>query len=299
MSLNYNILWIEDNPKTIQSKLRHIKDFLAEEGFGVNDKVLEDGEDIEKFLVPELDLIITDYNIHDKLDGKQLAEKVRGLDALVDIILYSQQGQIDLYDVVGTLDGVYISNRDGLEEKIIEVIKITIRRTQSVNNMRGIVISEAIDIENQIEDAVLLYHTGKEKELASDLLNGNDGIDFGKKIGFLNRCLNQMQKNYNIAINGGAKGKAKIKAENLFKCLAPLILTSKKLEKEVCRPRNMLAHVEQQVNDKGMPYLKSMDKEYKEIQVNSDWYKNTRKILQKHSNNLNQIIEFIKNQLNS
>ncbi len=187
MSLNYKILWIDDNPRTVKSKESQIEGFLKEQGFRPEITLIENGQDIDRYLDdPLLDLIVTDYYIHDQLDGKQLAEKIRESDKMVEIILYSQKEGTDLYEEVGTLDGVYISNREGLEDKIKDVIRITIRRTQNVSNMRGIVISEGIDIENQIEDIILYYYDSRERILAEELLSGEGCNEFGQKISFLN-----------------------------------------------------------------------------------------------------------------
>ena len=79
MSLNYKILWIDDNPKTIASKEKQIKAFLEEQGFRADITIIENGKGIDAYLSdPLLDLIITDYRIHDDLNGKQLAEGIRG-----------------------------------------------------------------------------------------------------------------------------------------------------------------------------------------------------------------------------
>jgi len=59
------------------------------------------------------------------------------------------------------------------------------------------------------------------------------------------------------------------------------------------KTRNVLAHVEQKVGNDNVPYLKSMYKEYEDINADSEWYKNTRKDLHKHSENLTSILEFI------
>ena len=292
MSLTYKTLWIDDNPRTIASKVRQIKGFLEEQGFRSEIKVIESGRTIEEYLSdPLLDLIITDYNIHDDLNGKQLAEKIRGSDAMVDIILYSQKRGTDLYEV-GALDGVYISNREGLEDKIKEVIEITIRRTQRVSNMRGIVISEAIDIENQIEDIILAYYDTKEKELAEELLNGDGCNLFGQKISFLNSFLKKMEKEFNTVINSGGPPGNKEAARSLLDELKPLYETAKKLEKEVCQPRNMLAHVEHIINTNTV-YLKSLKSGYKDIKIESVCCKEIRQQLMKHASNLNQIKDFL------
>ncbi len=285
MSLDYKILWIDDNPTTIKSKVGQIKTFLEEQGFRSGISVIESGDNIEKYLSdPLLDLIVTDYRIQDDLNGKQLAEKIRSSDAMVDIILYSQVAGTDLYKEVGALDGVYISNRPELENKIKEVIEITIRRTQRVSNMRGIVISEAIDIENQIENIILAYYDTREKELAEELLSGDACNELGPKIRFLNSAL----KNIIASI----KDSTDTAEKKLLPDIEGLLSKAKKLENEVLKPRNMLAHVEHTI-DNNKIFLKSLKSGYEDIKIDSDCCKKMRQLFTKHASNLIQIKDFL------
>lgn len=211
---------------------------------------------------------------------------------MVNIILYSQVAGKDLYQEVGVLDGVYISNRDGLEDKIKEVIEITIKRTQNVSNMRGIVISEAIDIENQIEDIILYYYDTRERVLAEELLNGDGCNQFNQKISFLNSFLKKIEKEFNTVINSSDPPEKKDTARKLLDKLKPLYDTAKKLDEEVCQPRNMIAHVEY-IIDGNAVFLKSLKSGYKDIKIESSRCKEIRKQLVNHSLNLNEIRKFL------
>ena len=279
MSLNYKILWIDDNPRTIKSKKSQVEEFLKEEGFRPEITLIENSQDIVQYLNdPLLDLIVTDYYIHNQLDGKQLAEKIRGSEKLVEIILYSQKAGTDLYEEVGALDGVYISNREDLEDKIKDVIKITIRRTQNVSNMRGIVISEAIDIENQIEEIIVSYFAEKGDVIKKALKR--DNFDFGKKV----MLLGSIAKKLRVNLNKNQKG---------FEQIADLVTT---LCKDVVWTRNVLSHVKHSIDENGQPILtsdiKSPDGD-KTIMVNAEWYKETRRKLSAHTENLKAFMNFL------
>lgn len=285
MSLNYKILWIDDNPKTITSKKRQIEKFLQDEGFKSDLYLIENGKEIERYLDdPLLDLIVTDYKIHDDLNGKELAVRIRDSDAMVDVILYSQVAGTDLYDEVGTLDGIYISNREGLEDKIKDVIKITIRRTQNVSNMRGIVISEAIDIENHIEDIILTYFKTREKDLAKILLSGDGCNELGPKIRFLNSTLKDIIASIKVSTQATEK--------KMLQEIESLLSVTKKLDDEVCKPRNMLAHVEH-IIDNNTIFLKSLKRGYKDIKIDSACCKEIRQSFMKHITNLEKIKTFL------
>jgi CheY-like chemotaxis protein len=279
MSLNYKILCIDDNPRTIKSKLNQVEQFLKEEGFRPEITLIENDQDIDKYLDdPLLDLIVTDYYIRDELNGKQLAENIRGSEKMVEIILYSQKEGTDLYKEVGALDGVYISNREGLEDKIKDVIKITIRRTQNVSNMRGIVISEAIDIENHVEEIIISYFADKGDIVRKALERSN--FDFGKKVMILGSIAKKLRSN----LNKDQKG---------FEKIADLV---KSLCKDVVWTRNVLSHVKHKTDQNGQHILTSDIKSpdgTDTITINTEWYKETRKKLRMHSENLKAFADFI------
>jgi len=194
--------------------------------------------------------------------------------------------------VLKSFQGIYGCTRADVEDTIISVIQSTIRRTQNVNNMRGIVISEGIDIENQVEEIIVLYFDDK-GDLAKKVLEKEGVCDFGKKIAFLNSILKKIVKDYNRKISTEKDTVFKDKLGTQKDMLQSLYNIAKKLSDEVMKPRNVLAHVEQKVGDDNVPYLKSMYKEYEDIKANSEWYKNTRKDLHKHSENLTSILKFI------
>ena len=297
MSIKYKVLWIDDNIEAAEAKAEGITDFLGEEGFDFIPLFKENGVGIEEILNdPELDIVITDFNL-DGIDVQELINLVRKQQKYIEIVLYSEHPPHNFQEVAKSHDGIYATTRQDVEDCIMGVIENTIRRTQNVNNMRGIVISEGIDIENQIEEIIISYF-GNDGDLAKKVIEKEGVCDFGKKIEFLNSILKKIVKQYNKSISqlaGDEKTALSLKRD----FVKPLYNTTKLLANEVMKPRNMLAHVDQKLDNDNIPYLKSIQKGYDDIVANSEWYKITRKDLQKHSNNLNKILVFMNNQLNS
>lgn len=280
--LKYKALWIDDSTESRDAKIEGIGEFLIEEGFAFKPIPKEDAEDIEKHLNdPELDIIITDFN---GINVEKLIKKVHSLPKYIDLVLYSENPPPEFYEVARSVPGIYPCTREDVEDTIKKVIQSTIRRTQNVTNMRGIIISEAIDIENQIEDIILSYYDTREKELAKVLLSGDGCNELGPKIRFLNSMLK--------GIIASIKSSDQAAEKEMQQEIELLFSTAKKLENEVCKPRDMLAHVEHTIENNTV-FLKSLKTGYENIKIDSARCKEMRKSFMKHASNLNQIKDFL------
>ncbi|MFB0555120.1 MAG: hypothetical protein ACETWQ_17570 [Phycisphaerae bacterium] len=274
--LKYKALWIDDSMLSAEPKIEGIRDFLEEEAITFEPILRENAVDIDSCLGdPELDIIITDFN---GVDVTELINKIQTLEKYIDLVLYSENPPPEFYEVSRSIPGIYPCTRDDVEDTIRKVIQSTIRRTQNVTNMRGIVISEAIDIENQIADIIVSYFSEKGDIIKRSLKR--DNFDFGKKVMLLGSISKKI-----MSTQG--------KDNDEFKQINTLV---KLLFKEVVWPRNVLSHVKHEIDTNGQAVLtsdiKSPDGD-KTITINAEWYKETRKKLARHSDNLKAFMDFI------
>ena len=146
--------------------------------------------------------------------------------------------------------------------------------------MRGVVISEAIDIESQIENIIISYFAEKGDVIQKSLKR--DNFNFGKKVMLIGSIAKKILSDSNTDQTS----------------FSPVAETLKLLCKDVVWTRNVLSHVKHVRNKNGQEvlesHIKSPDGE-KQIVVNTEWYKETRKKLKKHSENLEKLSSFITN----
>ena len=289
--LKYKALWIDDSTESRDTKIEGIGEFLIDEGFVFEPILKEDAEDIGKHLNdPELDIVITDFN---GINVTELVDKVQALEKYIDLVLYSENPPLEFDNVARSYPWIYPCTRDDVEDTIKKVIQSTIRRTQNVINMRGIVISEGIDVENQIEEIILSYFQN-EKDLAQKILDARNTCDFGKKIAFLHSILNKVNKYLNNIIADTSLSSAiREECKQYVVEFTPLRNICKKLAKQVMEPRNILAHVEYVINEDNKPFLKSLERGYEAIVIDSQWCKEKRLALNEHQQNLGEIKKFI------
>jgi len=288
MKLNYNILWIDDTPKWVESIESQLKQHFDELGYRLRITLEKDGANIvEAIKNPELDLIIMDFQLP-KVTGKELIERIRKKHVLVEIVFYSQAGNPkDKFDTPP--DGVYFTSREDAEERIVAVIDLTLKKAQDINNVRGLVIAETIDIEAKLGDVLVQCFGDRGALFRERLLDPEMALfDFGKKDKLLQGILKDKIKELNKKIGDG---KGNEKDEKLLAALKELRAVYKLFPDEVIHPRNTMAHVEKQWDENGKCILKSRVKSHSPICVDHDWCMKARKDLIKHMDNLDQILK--------
>jgi CheY-like chemotaxis protein len=147
MKTEYNILWIDDDLSTIETDVSNVSDFL--ESFGIKPNIQSiqssEGENIHSQIDsqvkdPNLDLIVVDY-LMPGMDGRDLIATIRKSDhVFLPVIFYSSVGSEKLHEesAKAGLDGVYITNRDRLENKFKDVATSLLRKEQTSKRTRGL-----------------------------------------------------------------------------------------------------------------------------------------------------------------
>ncbi len=174
MKLKYKILFIEDTPKSINREVEKIREYLENDyGFeclGEDIKIVdyEDFEEIYldkiaenttvKEAIKEFDLLMVDFDLgEDGHTGDNLIKLIRDSKVYSEILFYSSNYK-QLRDKLENtfIDGVFTSNRDELEDKIKKLINVTIKKTQDVNNLRGLIMAEVSELDIIKEEIIKL-----------------------------------------------------------------------------------------------------------------------------------------------
>lgn len=158
MKTSYNILWIDDDPKSVDTDQEDVKDYLEEYGIRADIKFVEappDGsikERLEHDLKdPDLDILMVDYHM-EGLSGDQLVRLIRETDHIyLPVIFYSSSSVSELLNAVrdAELDGVYIANRAALMNKVKSVVGSLLVREQTVKQVRGLLMEGVSEIDTQ------------------------------------------------------------------------------------------------------------------------------------------------------
>ncbi len=163
MQLDFNILWIDDNDIWRKAMVTKIRRCVEECGFVPNITEDADGTIILKdaFNVGLYDLIFMDYDLKNssQYTGVDIIKNIRNNKVYSNIIFYSSKTN-DLPDKVkeNDIQNTYIFEREMFREEnissILDIIEFTLNRANSLNIMRGIVMDELANFDNEILEII-------------------------------------------------------------------------------------------------------------------------------------------------
>lgn len=163
MRLKYKILWFEDDSDYITDDIGpRVTNYLRDD-LGFEPEIIHKTSDVDVDTLvaqEEYDLIITDLNLTQGGDetGQKIIENVRNQKILTDVLLYSNSPQAIL-NIKENNPGIerisFAAGRPALFDKLHDLIFLTVRKVQDINNLRGMVITEAIDIEIKVKDILI------------------------------------------------------------------------------------------------------------------------------------------------
>lgn len=332
MRLKYKILWFEDVDSAFDTLKEYVEGYLEKNGFQVDiSRYTNDDDGIRTILSKtDFDLILMDYAL-DGVRGDEVIASIRDQELFTEVVFYSTSSTREIRASIAEkeIDGVYCTSRQisEFEEKVIKVINNTIKKVQDINNMRGLVIAEAIDLENGIKEMLQQYfeiitgdtYDAKQKKVLAGICSKK--IKFNQEetafIGtiqtlqfeqllerkyfltsmnlfhalqdVLKTNLTEININLNGKLDEATKGMLLIKKEALIGMKEEL----NSFENEIIKLRNILAHAKEKVDEAGIPFLEGLSNDGLITIFTSEKYIEIRKSIKKHSDNLNSIVKFL------
>jgi len=290
MSIKYKILWIEDDFDYIDSWKLLIETHLTELGFEPIIYPLKNGDDMDKILESEkINMYLIDYNLSSSDNGSNLIQKIRNNEIYDMIILYS--GHSNFLDDTKGLEYVFYSNRgQQLLEKFKIVLNLNLSSRQELINMRGLVIAETIYLEVKIEEVIIKYFGNNEcnQEITERMISPDMKIfSLDNKAQVLSIILKSHLKYLNIHIQTSSGDSEAIVKRDELKRLKKVFNT---FWKDIILKRNILAHTKE-TTEYGCQLSSYMNKN-KPMTIDDDFCKEVRIDVNKHSINLDLLIQF-------
>lgn len=196
MRLDFNVLWVDDQPARVAAQGKSIGLRMSDEGFEFRPRQCTTIEEMEKAIAEdvftdEVDLILVDWDLGRGGHGEDAIERIRQIVQYKDVVFYSGEATVpDLrqkaYDK--KLEGVYCSSRADLVEEVIGVFDSLIKKVLDLDHTRGIVMGATSDIDHMINTCLTLAHgklddEGKARFISEALMRVADQIDNLNKLG--------------------------------------------------------------------------------------------------------------------
>lgn len=175
MSLQYNILWLDDRIEEYQTLEidTELKEYIENLFFEPHIYMYESvDEAIKNSTKRKYDVIFSDFNINENKTGKDFIFDIRNKNVNAEVLFYSAQQtppETGL-DRISFLKLHSDSSYEDLKNKMKSVINLTIEKLKDLTNLRGLVMSEVSELDVMMKEIVADYckkSESDEKELRS------------------------------------------------------------------------------------------------------------------------------------
>lgn len=307
MRLTFNILWFEDTPEIIDGIEVPVKEYLEKQGYYLNRvNILKDSTGLDEIIQDvnekklDVDLILMDYNLAGGEKGDTLIETIRKGELLTDIVFYSEHR--GFREKIGSLDGVYTTDREDLEDKITKVTRHILKKALDLTNLRGLVMAETSELEEMMRQIILTSLEkgvlispgeirrdikkrlkrrlkGRNRDLEKLVVDGDEPgkpFDFAKYLDFdgKSKTLEELFENYGKQIKQDDKINMIDLPYDSF--------DHKAFQAEVIRKRNNLAHAKESTNQDGKKVLKAKEEGQEDFVFDTQTAFEIRKDLKKY-----------------
>lgn len=202
MRLDFNVLWVDDQPNAVNAQITRIKAEMAGEGFNFSPTQCASIDEVETLIAgdvfqDEVDLILVDWDLGGGVHGQDVIERVRQVAQYKDVVFYSAQTPAaDLRRMAfeRDLEGIYCASREGLIDEVLGVFESLVKKVLDLDHTRGIVMGATSDIDHMIH---------------SCLLHIEARLDDGGKKALVDQAIKRVQERVkDIAKQGGKLGAA-------------------------------------------------------------------------------------------
>lgn len=181
MRLDFNVLWVDDQPDRVASQITAITKKMEQEGFEFRPTLCQSLDSVRDTIsshvfTDEVDLILVDWDLGNGVQGQDAIAEIRGTVQYKDVVFYSAQPTVDLKKAVFDkgLEGVYCASREQLVDEVMGVFDSLVKKVLDLDHTRGIVMGATSDIDYIVNECLVVVHeklddSGKAKMLGDAL----------------------------------------------------------------------------------------------------------------------------------
>lgn len=155
MRIKFSILWFDDSSDYFDSlDLEQLRGEIRSWGFSPNIVQVTTPVDFNKYKpFAEFDLIVVDQHLEEYPDGQEFIADLRSNAVYTEVIFYTAGEASALWAAISEikLEGVFVSTRNTIMDKISSVGRQSIRKILDLDNMRGIVMAEVGELDHLLD----------------------------------------------------------------------------------------------------------------------------------------------------
>lgn len=260
MRLDFNVLWVDDQPDRVAAQIRSIALRMADEGFEFKPRQCTTIAEVEAAIsenvfTDEIDLILVDWDLGNGVYGEDAIGRIRQTVQYKDVVFYSARtpaAQLRKKAHDKELEGIYCASREDLVDEVIGVFDSLIKKVLDLDHTRGIVMSATSDIDHMVNTCLSVAHeklddAGKAEFLKEALRRVGDKVENigkqGKKLQATPSIEALFKAHMLFTSDDRLRMLSSILQLTAFAAHASGVETIKSYRERVVRERNTLGHV--------------------------------------------------------
>lgn len=166
MRLDFNVLWVDDQPDRVAAQIDAIKRRMEGEGFQLVPTMCKSMDEVrgnlgDDLFTDEVDLILVDWDLGQGAKGQDVIAEVREHAPYKDVVFYSAQTPPDelrksAFDK--QIEGIYCTTRQDLVEEVTGVFESLVKKVLDLDHTRGIVMGATSDIDYMVNECLAVIH---------------------------------------------------------------------------------------------------------------------------------------------
>lgn len=191
MNVDFKLVWFENEDSAYEAHYDEFKSIIESDDLIADIKRYRGAEfDIE--VIRDADLILADYDLGTENAVNIIHESIRNNQIVIDALLYSSKYESmvkNVQTINPLLEGVYCAKRgyDNLKEKFNNLVYRIVKRAQSIENLRGLLLEYSVVFDKNISKFITRFAT--EERLDSVLKYINTKIASSNKKRVYNACV--------------------------------------------------------------------------------------------------------------
>lgn len=166
MRLDFNALWVDDQPDSVRAQTVPIARRMEEEGFKFSPSPCQSIKDVRELVADsvfsdEIDLILVDWDLGSGVYGQEAIVAIRETVPFKDIIFYSAHTPVETLRKAAFdngIEGVFCVDRGELVGEVIRMFESLVKKVLDLDHTRGIVMGATSDIDQMVVECLTTIH---------------------------------------------------------------------------------------------------------------------------------------------
>ncbi|WP_186038476.1 hypothetical protein [Burkholderia gladioli] len=163
MRLDFNVLWVDDQPNAVNAQITRIRTLMADEGFNFSPTQCRSIDEVEALIAgdvfqDEVDLILVDWDLGGGVHGQDVIGRIRQVAQYKDIVFYSARtraAELRQLAFDKELEGIYCASREELVDEVFGVFESLVKKVLDLDHTRGIVMGATSDIDHMVHSCLI------------------------------------------------------------------------------------------------------------------------------------------------